>query len=246
MHNLCTANHASLHTLPSGVQHGYATSSAAAPTPTAARRARSVAVSCRVARARGPSLDPMLTYVTVFALLLAYVALVGAFLALRELGRLRRATSLLSRRADGGESVAELVERTREDTAVLAEQVRALQGAVQAAAQTSGPTAAPAEVAGHAAGEDSGTTGALRNVALVRYDAFDDMSGHLSFSLAVLNENGDGVTLSAIAARTDTRVYAKSVVAGKGQQELTPEEDQAVHTAVGSRRLARRQARKAS
>ncbi len=175
----------------------------------------------------------MLTYVTVFALVLAYLALVGAFLALRELGRLRRATRLLNRRADGGESIAELLDRTREDTALLAEQVRDL----RATAEKQQSVAAVAPIATE---PDGASLGALRNVALVRYDAFDDMSGHLSFSLALLNENGDGVTVSAIAARTDTRVYAKSIAGGTGQQDLTPEEIQAVRTATGSKRPARK------
>jgi hypothetical protein len=54
----------------------------------------------------------------------------------------------------------------------------------------------------------------------------------MSFSLALLNEHGDGVTISAIAAPTDTRVYAKGVAAGKGEQDLSPEERQAVAAAL--------------
>ena len=71
----------------------------------------------------------------------------------------------------------------------------------------------------------------LRNVAVVRYDALNEMSGQLSFSLALLNSLGDGVVLSSINGRAETRTYAKPVVAGKGGQELSPEEAQAVHSA---------------
>jgi hypothetical protein len=72
---------------------------------------------------------------------------------------------------------------------------------------------------------------ALRDIAVVRYDALNEMSGQLSFSLALLNSRGDGVVLSSINSRTETRTYAKPVLAGKGDQELSPEETQAVHFA---------------
>jgi hypothetical protein len=72
---------------------------------------------------------------------------------------------------------------------------------------------------------------ALRDVAIVRYDALKEMSGQLSFSLALLNAVGDGVVLSSINGRAETRTYAKTVLAGKGAQELSPEEARAVHLA---------------
>ncbi len=72
---------------------------------------------------------------------------------------------------------------------------------------------------------------ALRDVAIVRYDALQEMSGQLSFSLALLNAVGDGVVLSSINGRAETRTYAKPVRAGKGVQQLSPEEAQAVHSA---------------
>ena len=72
---------------------------------------------------------------------------------------------------------------------------------------------------------------AVRDVAIVRYDALQEMSGQLSFSLALLNAVGDGVVLSSINGRAETRTYAKSVRACKGVQELSPEEAQAVHSA---------------
>ncbi len=72
---------------------------------------------------------------------------------------------------------------------------------------------------------------ALRDVAIVRYDALNEMSGQLSFSLALLNATGDGVVISSINGRAETRTYAKPVLAGKGGQELSPEEEQAVQSA---------------
>ena len=72
---------------------------------------------------------------------------------------------------------------------------------------------------------------ALREIAIVKYDALNEGAGQLSFSLALLNATGDGVVLSSINGRTETRTYAKPILAGAGKQELSPEEAQAVHTA---------------
>jgi Protein of unknown function (DUF4446) len=80
---------------------------------------------------------------------------------------------------------------------------------------------------------------ALRDVAIVRYDALNEMSGQLSFSVALLNSSGDGVVLSSINGRAETRTYAKPVMAGQGTEELSPEEAQAVRSArLGSGQLA--------
>jgi hypothetical protein len=72
---------------------------------------------------------------------------------------------------------------------------------------------------------------AVRDLAIVRYDALEEMSGQLSFSLALLNTLGDGVVMTSINGRSETRTYAKIVVAGHGAQELSPEEEQAVRSA---------------
>ncbi|MGI8677969.1 MAG: DUF4446 family protein [Jatrophihabitans sp.] len=165
----------------------------------------------------------MSTYVAVFALLLAYVALVAAYVALRTLAKLRRATRVLARGARGEENHASLVEtaqRHDERIDVVSEQVETLRRHLEGA-MGARPGDAP---------------GALRNVALVRYDAFTELSGRMSFSLALLDEKGDGVTISAIASSGDTRVYAKGVADGKGEHELSPEEQQAVSVALAKRR----------
>lgn len=72
---------------------------------------------------------------------------------------------------------------------------------------------------------------ALRDVALVHYDALEEMSGQLSFSLALLDATGDGVVLTSINGRTETRTYAKAVEAGATDQQLSPEERQALRAA---------------
>ena len=73
--------------------------------------------------------------------------------------------------------------------------------------------------------------GALRHVAVVRYDAFGDMGGHLSWSLALLDDSGDGVVLTSIHGRSDARSYAKNVAGWRCEQQLSPEEDEAIANA---------------
>jgi hypothetical protein len=72
---------------------------------------------------------------------------------------------------------------------------------------------------------------ALKHVAVVRYDAFGDMGGRLSFSAAIIDDSGDGVVLSSIHARGESRTYAKGVVGGRSDATLTPEEQQALAAA---------------
>jgi hypothetical protein len=70
--------------------------------------------------------------------------------------------------------------------------------------------------------------GALRHLAVVRYDAFEEMGGRLSWSLALLDDAGDGVVLTSIRGRNEARTYAKSVSDWASDQELSPEETEAV------------------
>ncbi|KGN39689.1 DUF4446 family protein [Knoellia aerolata] len=72
---------------------------------------------------------------------------------------------------------------------------------------------------------------ALRHVAVVRYDAFGDMGGRLSFSAAIVDDHGDGVVLSSIHARGESRTYAKGITGGGSDTTLTPEEQQALSAA---------------
>lgn len=85
--------------------------------------------------------------------------------------------------------------------------------------------------------ESSGATSGLSRVAVVRYDAFDDLGGRLSFSAAIVDEAGRGLVMTAIHGRTETRSYLKQVpvTAGSGQRDLSPEEAQAVADAMAGR-----------
>jgi hypothetical protein len=73
---------------------------------------------------------------------------------------------------------------------------------------------------------------ALQRFGLVRYDAFDDMGGRLSFSAALLDDNGDGVIISSINGRTETRTYAKLVRGLTSDHNLSDEEREAIAIAV--------------
>ena len=72
---------------------------------------------------------------------------------------------------------------------------------------------------------------ALRHLAVVRYDAFGDMGGHLSWSMALLDDGGDGVVLTSIHGRSEARTYAKNVTSWSSDQQLSPEELEAVRFA---------------
>jgi Protein of unknown function (DUF4446) len=199
----------------------------------------------------------MSTFVAVFALVLAYAALVTAWLALRTLAKLRRATTVLARAGEGRESIVEATERYIRLASQATEQMVSLRTDVDQAKAS--VAAVQLEARRHedyrlAATEQLTTLRAdaersLRNVALVRYDAFDDMAGRMSFSLALLDDRGDGVALTAISGRADTRLYAKGIVAGKGEHDLSPEENEAVSAALrqqtgrrSGRHLSRRKA----
>jgi hypothetical protein len=74
--------------------------------------------------------------------------------------------------------------------------------------------------------------GALAYRSLLRYDAYGEMSGHQSTTIALLDASKSGVVLSSIHHRDSARLYAKQVRGGEAEHELSPEEDQAVRTAL--------------
>ena len=78
--------------------------------------------------------------------------------------------------------------------------------------------------------------GAIAYRALVRYDAYGELSGHQSASLALLDAERNGVVLSSIAHRDTARLYCKQVVEGHGEHLLSPEEDEAIRLALAGER----------
>ena len=74
--------------------------------------------------------------------------------------------------------------------------------------------------------------GAVAYRALVRYDAYGEMSGRQSTSIALLDATRSGIVLSSILHRDQARLYAKRVRDGRGELELSPEEAEAVRLAI--------------
>jgi Protein of unknown function (DUF4446) len=72
----------------------------------------------------------------------------------------------------------------------------------------------------------------IRHVGLVRFTPFHDTGGNQSFTLALLDSRGDGVVLTGLHSRTDSRLYAKPVERGASSYSLTPEEREAMEQAV--------------
>jgi hypothetical protein len=70
----------------------------------------------------------------------------------------------------------------------------------------------------------------LQHLAVVRYDAFGDTGGKLSWSMALLDDKGDGVVLTSINSRADARTYAKEIKAFASEAKLSPEEEEALET----------------
>ena len=74
--------------------------------------------------------------------------------------------------------------------------------------------------------------GAIAYRSLVRYDAYGEMSGRQSTSIALLDATRSGIVLSSIHHRDQARLYAKQVNDGRGELELSPEEDEAIRLAL--------------
>jgi hypothetical protein len=141
------------------------------------------------------------------------VALIASTVLAVKLRRLRAA-----QRTVLGDGQQDLVEHA----ASLQQQFEALYGYVQEAAERLDARMGRAE---------GRLDDAVAYRALVRYDAYGEMSGRQSTSIALLDANRSGVVLSSIHHRDQARLYAKEVREGKGELELSPEEDEAVRIA---------------
>ena len=158
------------------------------------------------------SLDPHVRDALIIAgLAIGVLALVLAATALVSLRRIRRDLVLLA--ADGdAPSFVEAVARKTEEVSALRIEVD--------------------DLASLLARTRTELADALRHVSVVRYDAFGDMGGRLSFSAAMLDDGGDGLVLTAIHGRSETRSYIKGVKGGTSEASLSPEEQQAVTYAL--------------
>jgi Protein of unknown function (DUF4446) len=76
--------------------------------------------------------------------------------------------------------------------------------------------------------------GTIAHRALVRYDAYNELSGRQSVSIALLDDEQSGIVLSCIHHRDQARVYAKQMHGGQAELELSPEEAEAVRLALSA------------
>lgn len=91
---------------------------------------------------------------------------------------------------------------------------------------------------GRVAAAERHLAGSVTHWAVHRYDAYHEMSGHQSFSIALLDDHVSGVVISSIHQRDSSRIYVREVVEGDGPVELSPEERETVKMAIAGERSA--------
>ncbi len=155
--------------------------------------------------------------IAIAAAAVAVVSLILAFVAVLKIGSLKRSLLVLQGDATHG-SLLSAVDRHVGAVDDLRVEVRGIEA---------GLSRVRADLAD-----------AVRHVAVIRYDAFKDMGGRMSFSAALLDDDGDGLVITAINGRSETRAYAKGVKTGQSDHQLSPEEASAVEHALGGRKLA--------
>lgn len=75
----------------------------------------------------------------------------------------------------------------------------------------------------------------VQKVAVIRYKAFEDVGSDLSFSIALLDDNNDGVVLTGIYGRNESTAYAKPIDKGISRYDLSEEEITALNKAINNK-----------
>ena len=151
---------------------------------------------------------------TIVALIGVVVGVIGVAIgtiALAKLSRLRHSYSLLQV-AEGRETYIDVLARTLERFNEIQDEMLAQEYSINQL--------------------KSGLRDSLNHIAVVRYDALDNLSGRYSFSAAIVDDYGDGLIVTTIHGRSDTRSYLKEITAGKADIDLSPEESEAISTAL--------------
>ncbi len=158
-----------------------------------------------------PAIDNNAGVLILLLIIVDAVLLVLTFILYRQFSLMRKNIHILKRGAEG-ENVIEVVSRhiqkVEENTAIMYELSRKHDYILEVLAE------------------------ALQRVAVVRFDAFEDMGGKLSYAVAILDDNGDGVIFTSIYGRNENRTYAKAVKGGVSSHALTAEEDEALKRAM--------------
>lgn len=157
-------------------------------------------------------MDPTSSGLAIAALAIAVVVLVVlVLLQWRRVVALDRRLAALTRGGDGAS-----LESTLRNTL---ERVNVLSGAVD-------------QLRSRATVLEAAQRLALQRTGLVRYNPFEDTGGNQSFAVALLDSNGDGVVVSSLHARQNTRIYAKAVIGGRSEAALSDEEAEALRQAM--------------
>ena len=143
------------------------------------------------------------------ALIVAAVALVAALIAMIQVVSLRRKLEAVPTDGDVVGLVTQAVGSTKANAASIA----SLDGRLQDV--------------------ESRIPYAISYVGVVSYDAFGNIAGHQSRSVALLNQRADGIVISILVARDDVVFFTKQVSGGHGLETLSPEEAAAVDRALG-------------
>jgi hypothetical protein len=144
----------------------------------------------------------------IIALVVAGLALAGAVSLAVQVNRLQHRLAILPE--DGG--IFEALRRLDADLAANEEAVAALRPVVQSLHER--------------------LPGAICRTAVVAFDASGDLAGGLSRSIALLDERGDGLVLTVLSLRSEHLFYVKMLRGGRGTEQLSPEEQQAVARAL--------------
>ena len=153
--------------------------------------------------------------VALAAVALALAALLAGTVALVRLRHLRAAQRVIL----GGHGERDLVTHGAE----LTEGFEALRDWIEEVG---------ARLDGRLAAAEERLDGAIAYRGLLRYDAYNEMSGRQSTSIALLDATRSGIVLSSIHHRDQARLYAKQVRDGQAELELSPEEAEAVRLAL--------------
>jgi hypothetical protein len=155
--------------------------------------------------------------IAIAAAALAVLALLGCLLLSISLRRLRSAQKVLLGDHDSRDLVAHSSE---------------LQGGFEALRDYVEEVALRLD--GRLTHAESDLEGSIAHRALVRYDAYNELSGRQSMSIALLDRNQSGIVITCIHHRDQARMYAKQVNGGHSELEFSPEEAEAVRIAISS------------
>lgn len=157
------------------------------------------------------SLQPYFPHILVALMVLAalqFLLFLGLNARMKKTNRALRSALL----GPSGEDLEAMLSRCLAESAQSLSRCDELQTQLQSAAET--------------------MRGCVQHIGLVRYDAYGDVSGSQSFSLALLDDRRNGTILTGLMGRNDGRCFAKSVVDAQTEQTLSAEENDALQMAM--------------